>query len=301
MKEQNQQLKIWGGLGILYFVWGSTYLAIRFMVQSFPPVMGSGIRNMCAGTILFIWAILTKKYTKPSKKHLLTMTLTGTLMITLGNGFFTIAGKWIPSSYAALFSALGPVVLVLMLWFSNIEKPQPKVILGSLLGIVGVGILISLKKLALKGYEQYYMYGVVLMFIATIAFNASMVILKKAKLPYSTPQVSGIQMMIGGGLSLIISFFLGDFQHFAQIEVTSTAIFALLYLIVIGSIVAFNVFNWLIKVAPPTLVSTYTYVNPLVAMLLGWLLAGEELHPLMIVAGGIIVTAVALITTSKRK
>jgi drug/metabolite transporter (DMT)-like permease len=135
------------------------------------------------------------------------MTLTGTLMITLGNGFFTIAGKWIPSSYAALFSALGPVVLVLMLWFSNIEKPQPKVILGSLLGIVGVGILISLKKLALKGYEQYYIYGVVLMLIATIAFNASMVILKKAKLPYSTPQVSGIQMMIGGGLSLIISFF----------------------------------------------------------------------------------------------
>ncbi|WP_026994099.1 EamA family transporter [Flectobacillus major] len=300
MKEQNQQLKIWGGLVILYFVWGSTYLAIRFMVESFPALLASGIRNLIAGSILFIWAIATQKYQMPSKKHLVTIGITGLLMITMGNGFFTIAGKWIPSSYAALFSALGPVVLVLLLWAAGIEKPKPRILLGAFLGILGVGILISLKKLALKGYEGYYIYGVILMFLATFGWNASVVLLKKAKMPYSTPQLSGMQMIFGGIVSIIISYFLGDFTKFQDAHITPKAIVALCYLIGIGSILAFNVFNWLTKVAPATQVSTYTYVNPLVAMLLGWLLAGEQLHPLMIVAGFVIILAVALITTAKK-
>jgi drug/metabolite transporter (DMT)-like permease len=302
MNIQNQQLKIWLGLLILYIVWGSTYLALRFVVESVPSMMASGFRNFIAGTVLFLFSIVSKKFQKPSRKLLITVLVSGFLMLTFGNGLFTIAARWIPSSYSALFSALGPVILVVLLWVINHQKPKKNVVLGAILGIIGVCILMSLKTLALKGYEQYYGLGVFFLFLATLGWNLGVVLVKKANINhYHTTQISGMQMMIGGIISLIISYYLGEFDHFQFNKVESKAYFSFLYLVSFGSILAFLVFGWLSKVTEPTLVATYTYINPLVAMLLGWLFGGERLHPLMLLAGGVIITAVILITSAKSK
>lgn len=300
MNQQNQSLKIWAGLITLYLVWGSTYLALRFVVENVPSMMASGLRNFLAGSVLLVFSLLTKKYQKPNTKMLKTTLFSGFLMLTFGNGLFTIAAKWMPSSYSALFSALGPVMLVSLLWLVNHEKPKPEIILGAILGIIGVGILMSLKSLALKGSESYYIYGVCCLFFATLAWNVGVVIIKKANLhEYKAAQISGTQMFVGGFFSLLISFFIGEFHQVSLSDIHPKAYISFAFLVVFGSILAFLVFNWLSKVTSPTLVATYTYVNPLVAMFLGWLLAGEQLHPMMLLAGGIIVTAVILITTSK--
>ena len=302
MDNQNQPLKIWAGLVTLYLIWGSTYLGIRFLVESVPPFMASGMRNFLAGSILLIFAILTKKYQKPSRKMLIATALSGFFMLTVGNGLTTSAARWIPSSYSSLFGALSPIILVLMLWNLTKEKPKKEVIIGSFLGLIGVCILMSLKTLAIKGTEQYYLLGVMFLFFAILGWDIGVILIKKAEInQYNASQIAGTQMFVGGTVSLIFSYLYGEFDNFQVENVTSKAVFSFVYLLVFGSIVGFLVFGWLSKVAPPTLVATYTYVNPLVAMMLGALFANERLHPLMLLAGGIIITAVVLITSANRK
>ena len=302
MDNQNQPLKIWAGLITLYLIWGSTYLGIRFVVESVPPFMASGMRNFLAGSILLIFAILTKKFQKPSRKMLITTALSGFLMISVGNGLITSAARWIPSSYSALFAALSPIILVLMLWNLTKEKPKKTVIIGSILGLIGVSILMSLKSLAIKGTEQYYLLGIFFLFVSVISWNIGVILIKKADInQYNTSQIAGTQMFVGGCLSLIFSFLHGEFDNFQVGNVNDKAIFSFIYLLIFGSIIGFLVFGWLSKVAPPTLIATYTYVNPLVAMILGAVLANEKLHPLMLLASGIIISAVILITSANRK
>ena len=302
MDNQNQPLKIWAGLITLYLIWGSTYLGIRFVVESVPPFMASGMRNFLAGSILLIFAVLTKKFQKPSRKMLTTTALSGFLMISVGNGLITSAARWIPSSYSALFAALSPIILVLMLWNLTKEKPKKTVIIGSILGLIGVSILMSLKSLAIKGTEQYYLLGIFFLFVSVISWNIGVILIKKADInQYNTSQIAGTQMFVGGCLSLIFSYLYGEFDNFQVGNVNDKAIFSFIYLLIFGSIIGFLVFGWLSKVAPPTLIATYTYVNPLVAMILGAVLANEKLHPLMLLASGIIISAVILITSANRK
>ena len=302
MDNQNQPLKIWAGLITLYLIWGSTYLGIRFVVECVPPFMASGTRNFLAGSILLLFAIFTKKFQKPSRKMLIATGLSGFFMLTVGNGLTTSAARWIPSSYSALFAALSPIILVLMLWNLTKEKPKNKVIIGSILGLIGVCILMSLKTLAIKGTEQYYLLGISFLFLAVLGWDIGVILIKKAEInQYNASQIAGTQMFVGGTLSLIFSYLYGEFDNFHVQNITDKAIFSFLYLLTFGSIIGFLVFGWLSKVAPPTLVATYTYINPLVAMILGAILANERLHPLMLLAGGIIITAVILITSANRK
>ncbi len=302
MDNQNQPLKIWAGLITLYLIWGSTYLGIRFLVECVPPFMASGARNFLAGLILLLFAIFTKKFQKPSRKMLIATGLSGFFMLTVGNGLTTSAARWIPSSYSALFAALSPVILVLMLWNLTKEKPKNKVIIGSILGLIGVCILMSLKTLAIKGTEQYYLLGISFLFLAVLGWDIGVILIKKAEInQYNASQIAGTQMFVGGSLSLIFSYLYGEFDSFQVQNITDKAILSFLYLLTFGSIIGFLVFGWLSKVAPPTLVATYTYINPLVAMILGAILANERLHPLMLLAGGIIITAVILITSANRK
>ncbi len=298
MNNQNQSVKIWAGLSTLYLIWGSTYLGIRFVVESVPPLMASGFRNLCAGFILLLFSFFSKKFQKPSPNLLIKSALVGFFMFTVGNGLTTMASRWIPSSYSALFSALGPVMLVILFWVFDSKKPKSRVILGAILGIIGVCILMTLKSLAIKGTSvSHYYLGVMFLFFAVLGWNIGVIIINKVNLKqFHISQIAGTQMLIGGFFSLLISFFTSEFDHLQVTTITSKSLIAFLYLVSFGSIIGFLVFNWLSKVAPPTLVATYTYVNPLVAMFLGWLLAGESLHPLMLVAAGVIITAVVLLS-----
>jgi drug/metabolite transporter (DMT)-like permease len=174
--------------------------------------------------------------------------------------------------------------------------------LGAILGMVGVGILMSLKTMAIAGFEDYYLLGITFLFIAVLCWNIGVVVVSKSDLAqYHASQIAGTQMLVGGTISLIISYFMKEFNDFHVQNISHKALWSFAYILTFGSVIAFLVFNWLSKVTTPTLVATYTYVNPLVAMILGGLFAGEHLHPLMMLSGAIIITAVILITSVERK
>jgi drug/metabolite transporter (DMT)-like permease len=298
--KQKLDLRIYGSLLILYFAWGSTYLAIHYVVESCPPIIASGFRNFLAGFLIFIWIYFTKKEVSIKPKHLFKMAMAGFLMLSLGNGLLTIAGKWVPSGYMSLFPALVPAWLVIIQFFLG-TKPNFITIIGLVLGFVGMFFLVNQEQLSIKGYEQYFGAGVVLLLLASIAWSAGVMYSVKNPLPYSTAKVSSMQMIFGGIISLIATLFLGEWNEFDPTKITSTAIWGFIYLLFGGSIVGFLVFSWVSKRASPTLVSTYSYVNPLVALFLGFLFVGEKLTMNIIIAAVFIISAVILITFGTSK
>jgi drug/metabolite transporter (DMT)-like permease len=288
-------VRVWLGLFFLYIAWGSTYLAIRFLVESVPPVLASGARNFLAGALLFGWAKIRNPGVRLTHRDWLVSGLAGILMLTIGNGGVTIAAAWVPSGYASLFSALVPGWLVLLQLREGV-RPTLAVLVGLVLGLAGVALLLGLDHLALAGAEAYFGWGVTVLLLATLGWSGGVMVAKRGGLAYPAAYIAGMQMLVGGTTALLLSAALGEWNHFEVGAVTEKSLVAFLYLLTVGSLAAFTVFGWLSKVAPPTLVATYTYVNPLVAILLGWALAGESLNPQMLLATGIIVGAVALIT-----
>lgn len=291
--------RIWLGLIFLYIAWGSTYLAIRFLVETVPPVFASGARNFIAGAMLFAWAKIQSPNIRLTRRDWLVSGLAGILMLTIGNGGVTIAAAWVPSGYASLFSALVPGWLVLLQLREGV-RPTAAVLLGLLLGLVGVALLLGLDHLALTGAEAYFGWGVFSLLVATLGWSAGVMVAKRGGLTHPAAYIAGMQMLVGGTTALLLSAALGEWNGFDVGAVTGKSLTAFLYLLTVGSLMAFTVFGWLSKVAPPTLVATYTYVNPLVAILLGWALAGESLNPQMLLATGLIVGAVVLITYGQR-
>lgn len=297
--KNSPTVRIWLGLVFLYVAWGSTYLAIRFLVETVPPVFAAGLRNFVAGSILFAVAKIQSPAVRLTRRDWLVSVLAGILMLTIGNGGVTIAAAWVPSGYASLFSALVPVWLVLLQLREGI-RPTAAVLLGLLLGLVGVALLLGLDHLALTGAEAYFGWGVFSLLVATFGWSLGVMVAKKGALTHPTAYIAGMQMLGGGTTALLLSAALGEWNGFEVAQVSEKSLLSFFYLLTVGSLIAFTVFGWLSKVAPPTLVATYTYVNPLVAILLGWALAGESLNPQMLLATGLIVAAVVLITYGQR-
>ncbi len=301
---QNQKsidIKVIISLITLYLAWGATYLSIHYVVESCPPILASGARNLLAGLFIFIWVFFTQKSEKIAMNHFIKMIVAGFLMLSLGNGLLTIAGKWVPTGYMSLFPALVPAWIVIIQIFLG-TKPNYITIAGLVLGFIGLLFLVNQEQLSIKGYEQYFTKGVILLLLASIAWSAGVMYSVKNPLPYSTAKVSSIQMMAGGITSLIASGFLGEYSLFEASKIGSNAIWGFTYLLFGGSILGFLVFTWVSKKASPTLVSTYSYVNPLVAIFLGWLFLGEKLSTNMLISAVFIIAAVILITfgTSKK-
>jgi drug/metabolite transporter (DMT)-like permease len=296
---QTNSKKIWAGLITLYIVWGSTYLALRYIVDFVPPLIASGMRNVLAGSTLLLYAVLNSEFRKPTKTEFWQNIFIGFLMITVGNGLFTVVAHWVPSGYSSLFSSLSPVVIVLILWLLG-EKPNIKLVAGCVLGFVGISILSGFKNRAIVGQEQNYGWSVLFLALALVAWNVGVVVTKRAKFNFSVAQLAGFQMFVGGTMSLIISFLLNEWDGFSISTVPASAYAALGYLFVFGSILGFTVFNWLSKQIHPTLLSTYNYVNPIVAIGLGALLMSEPIDAFMILAAVFIIGALVLITLAKR-
>lgn len=293
-------IKVYISLLILYFAWGSTYLAIHYVVESCPPIIASGFRNFLAGALIFLWVFFTQKKEPIKPNHLFKMAFAGFLMLSLGNGLLTIAGKWVPSGYMSLFPALVPAWLVIIQFFLG-TKPNLITIFGLILGFFGMFFLVNQEQLSIKGFEQYFGAGVLLLLGASIAWSAGVMYSVKNPLPYSTATVSSMQMIFGGLISLIATLFLGEWAQFEPSKITNTAIWGFIYLLFGGSIVGFLVFSWVSKRASPTLVSTYSYVNPLVALFLGAFFVGEKLTLNIFIAAVFIISAVILITFGTNK
>jgi drug/metabolite transporter (DMT)-like permease len=284
----------------LYIAWGATYLSIHYVVESCPPILASGARNLIAGLLIFIFIFFSEKWEKITLNHFWKMAIAGFLMLSLGNGLLTIAGRWVPTGYMSLFPALVPAWIVIIQLFLG-TKPNLITIIGLILGFIGLLFLVNQEQLSIKGFEQYFTKGVILLLLASIAWSAGVMFSVKNPLPYSTARVSSIQMMAGGATSLIFSGLYGEFPLFEVDKIGSNAIWGFLYLLFGGSILGFLVFTWVSKKASPTLVSTYSYVNPLVAIFLGWLFLNEQLTANMLISAVFIIAAVILITFGTAK
>lgn len=285
----------------VYVFWGSTYLAIKYTIETLPPFLMAGTRFAVAGTILFVWARFTNDYERPSLAHWKTAAVVGTFLLLGGNGAVVLASHYIPSSMTALLVAIEPLFVVMLswLWLGN-TRPNWKVAVGLLVGFIGVYLLITGKSgggIDVVGYGQWIGYGAVI--IGALSWATGSIYGLKATTPKSSLQTAGMQMLAGSVSLILVGLIRGELATFDPTAVSSNSIFALFYLIIFGSLIGFTAYSWLLKNAQPAMVATYAYVNPVIAVILGWSVAGESLTAQMLIGAFIIVASVVLITANK--
>ena len=280
----------------VYIFWGSTYLAIKYAIETMPPFLMAGSRFIFAGLILYIWARFSKDYAKPSLKHWRTSFIVGTLLLLGGNGCVVLAQHYISSSLAALLVATEPfwIVLLSWLWLKG-SRPNWKVALGLLIGFVGVYLLIGGHGGSAEGSGQIL--GAFLVIAAALSWATGSMYGLRATTPKSSALTAGMQMLSGGAVLTLVGSLKGEWTTFNIADVSANSWFAVAYLIIFGSLIGFTAYSWLLKNAQPAMVATYAYVNPVVAVFLGWLIAGETFTTQMLIGAGVIIGSVVLITS----
>lgn len=285
----------------VYIFWGSTYLAIKYAIETLPPFLMAGTRFVIAGGILLLIARFSKDYETPKAAHWKTSFIVGTLLLLFGNGGVVFAEKYISSSLAALLVATEPfwVVLLSWLWLGK-SRPNIKVVGGLVLGFVGVYLLIGGQPAheTESGSSMQFLSAVAII-IAAMAWATGSIYGLRAPVPKSAIQTSGMQMFAGGIVLFVVSLVSGEMFRFDVSQVSGNSIFGLIYLIIFGSLIGFTAYSWLLKNAQPTMISTYAYINPVVAVFLGWMIANETFTTQMLIGAGIIVGSVALITSKE--
>lgn len=288
------RLSIVLALGVVYVVWGSTYLAIRFAVESLPPFSMAAMRFLVAGALLYGWARLGGA-PKPHATHWRSAALVGLLLLLGGNGAVVWAQQSIDSSMAALLVTTTPLWMVLYAWALYGQRPSGGVLLGVLLGFGGTALLIGPGTL---GEDELLPALVVVGGAASWALGS--VLGQRIERVPQPLLGSGMEMLVGGVGLLLLGIASGEFARFDPTSVRAASIGGLAYLVVAGSLLGFSTYSWLLRHAPISVVSTYAYVNPVVAVWLGWFVAGEALSLRAGVASAIVVGSVALITTLQR-
>jgi len=284
--------KIALGFAAVYILWGSTYLGIRFAVASMPPLIMAGTRHLIAGLILYGLLRLTGT-PKPTRVNWRSAALLGTLMLLGGNGLVSLAEETVPSGVTALIVAAVPFWMVLLNALEKRMMPRISVLAGLVLGVIGLGILV----LPTDGHAPDHIdpTGVAMLFAATLSWGVGSLYAHRAAMPSSTFLGIGMQMIAGGAILWLTGLAVGEGASLHLAAITPKSLLALGYLIVFGSLFGFSAYVWLLKVTTPARASTYAFVNPVIAVLLGWALAGEALTPRIALAGGTIVAAVCLI------
>jgi drug/metabolite transporter (DMT)-like permease len=295
------------GFAAIYIIWGSTYLGIRIAVESMPAFLMAGSRFIVAGGIVAGFIALTRGFHATGKQWRDNAVIGGFLCLG-GNGLVSWAEEKVPSGIATLIISAGPVFIVLMDWailaFSKDGKrgtrPNALTFAGLALGFAGLAILVGPDVMAtgVNGLDPWRVLGLL---SATFLWGVGMMIMRYIREPAEPFTASGIQMICGSGWLLLVSFLTGEFSRFDPSLVTGRSLIAWAYLVVFGSLIAFSTFTWLMKHCTPAKVSTYAYVNPVVAVFLGWLVLHEPISPRLFLAATIIIAGVALITISKTK
>jgi drug/metabolite transporter (DMT)-like permease len=293
--------KVLISLGLLYLIWGSTFLSVRILLDFLPPMVITFSRNLTAGSLLLAWSIIGGYWKKMTRQHWKVHLQAGFLLITLGNGFMALAGSIVPSGFSSVFMALGPMLLVVFFWISG-RKPNARKIIGTVGGLVGILLLMSQKSLAIAGKESEFFMGIGFLSVAVLGWNYGVFRIQFTQSNvYHFTQVCAIQMISGGLIVLVASIIHGDLSVFSITELPFKAFGVFFYLALIGSMLGFSLFGFLSQACDATLVATYTYVNPLIALILGYIILQEPLHPILIFASFCILLAVVLITTDKSK
>ena len=278
----------------IYLVWGSTYLAIRYAVETIPPLVTAGIRHSVAGTILMIWA--WARGFRPTRAHWFSGIVVGALFFLVGHGSLHWAEKYVGSGLAALLVATEPMFILVLAWAMGQQKISRRSALGLGLGVIGVAVLAG-AELAVKGSNLMALLAVLL---GSFAWSAGVVISPKLKLPTDALGRTALPTLCGAAMLLVAAAVTGEFHATHWSNISSKSILGLAYLIVFGSVIAFTAYTWLLQRCPPALVATHTYANPVVAVFLGWLLASEPLTPRVVLASAAILGAILLIRRGER-
>ncbi len=281
---------------LVYVVWGSTYLAIRVGVAHMPSALFGGLRFFTAGGLMLLGLAALRRPLRPTGRDLGTLSLAALLMIVGGNGLLILAEKTVPSGLAAL------VVATIPLWIAGLEaalpggdRLAPRGLAGLLLGLAGLAVLIWPQITGGLG-EPTQPLGMLILLLAAFTWAAGTLLLRRRPVTLDPFAATGWEMLIGGGFNLAIGAVLQGGQ---PIEVNAPMLGALAYLVLFGSIVGFSAYVWLVKNAPAAKVATHAYVNPVVAVFLGWWLLGEAVDAHMLSGMAIVLLAVVLVTTSK--
>lgn len=293
-------LKIALAFAIVYVVWGSTYLAILFAIDTLPPFLMASVRFFIAGGALYAWARLFGGAAAPTRLQWRSTAVIGVLLLFGGNGLVVWAETRIPSGVTALLVGIVPCWMVVLDWLRpGGVRPSAQIVVGLLLGLVGLFWLVGPDALLGGGRTDLVGAGAVL--LASLSWAAGSIYSRHAVVPASPFLATATQMLAGAAALGVLGLALGEPWRFDAAAFSARSVAALGYLIVFGSIIAFTAYVWLLRVSTPARVSTYAYVNPVVAVLLGWLLADEALTIRMIVAALVIVSGVALITLAPRE
>lgn len=280
-------LSIAVALGAVYLIWGSTYLAIRLVVESMPPLLSAGSRFVVAGAAL----LLAGRRAGPlSAAHWRGAAVTGGLMLAVGNGGVVWAEQTVDSGVAALILTTVPGLMVLLDWLLlGGRRPTAAVAFGIVAGLGGVALLVQ------PGPDPVDMVGAGVLLLASVGWAAGSVLAPRMAAPASPVQGAGLQMLCGGVIQLAFGTALGEATAFEPAAVTWSSAAALLYLVVFGSVIAFTAYLWLLRVTSTELVATHAYVNPVVAVALGWAILDEPVTATTVVAAAVILGAVVLI------
>jgi drug/metabolite transporter (DMT)-like permease len=292
-RSSNHRVLMVLAFAAVYLIWGSTYLAIRVGVRSLPPFLMSGCRFVCAGGLLY--AVLRARGTPaPTRAHWARATIAGLLMLTAGNGLVTWAEKQVPSNLTALLVAAVPLYMALLDWARpGGTRPKRRVFAGIAIGAAGMALLVSGGRESAHATSTLAIGAILL---SGLCWSAGSLYSRYGSLNPNPVMAAAQQMISGGIVMLLISVVRGDPAAVARTGVTSDSVIALVYLTLFGSFVAYSAFGWLIKATTPTRLSTTAYVNPLVAVVLGWLVLGERLGPLALAGAATIVAAVLVMT-----
>ena len=284
-----------GAFAAVYFIWGSTYLFNYWAIQGIPPFLMSGTRFLTAGLLLYIWGHFRKE-PLPTSRHWWNSILIGNLFLTIGTGAVVWALQWIDTGIAALIVATDPLLIMFLLWVLFQQRPRWQGLLGALIGIIGTIILVGQPKFTDTPENRW---GLLAIAVALTSWAFASIYVSRINLPESRLRRSSLQMLSGGMGLLLFSTLTGEAATFEWAKLTTRSLLSWFYLIFFGSIIAFSSFNYLLARVSPEKVATSTYVNPVVALLLGWGLNGEEISSQSLLAGLVLLTGVFFINAGK--
>ena len=294
-RQRRESIKVALAFIAIYIVWGSTYLAIRYAVETIPPLVTAGIRHTMAGGILLAWAC-ARGY-RPRREHWAAGIVLGALFFLIGHGSLHWAEQHVASGLAALLIATEPMFILVLAWMSGQQKISRLSALGLAVGVVGVAILTGVE----VSSKDTSLVGMIAVLIGSLSWAAGVVVSPKLKLPTDALARTAVPLVCGAVMLLAAAGVTGEFHALHWSAISLKSILGLAFLIFFGSIVAFTAYTWLLQRCPPTLVATHTYANPIVAVLLGWLLASEPLTARVLLASAAILGAIVLIRKGERE
>ena len=275
----------------IYLIWGSTYLAIRYAVETIPPLYTAGIRHLAAGAILLLWCLAERL--RPSWAQIRASMVIGVFFFLIGHGSLHWAEQKVPSGLASLLIASEPIwVFLLSAAAAKQWRWNSSLLAGILLGLGGVGLLMG--RSALTAVPGLFVSSLAVV-LSAVSWSAGVVYSRRSHLSGHPLLLSALSLLAGSVQLLLVGTIAGEYRGFSFASVSLRSWLSLGYLIVFGSVVAFTAYNWLMEHYSPTLVATHTYINPIVAVLLGWLLAGEAVTPNVILSAAMVVSAVMFV------